>query len=373
MRILSIFGTRPEAIKMAPLVLALNSDPRFESMVCVTGQHREMLDQILRFFQINPDFDLNISKSAQSLFDVSSRIISMMNDVLDKASPDIILVHGDTLTTLSGTLSAYFKKIPIGHVEAGLRTHNLLAPWPEEGNRRMVGSLANIHFAPTESSRKNLLSENICDDTIHVTGNTVVDSLLMATDLRKDQSKSEALDFISPENKVILVTGHRRENFGEGFENICFALRKIAEENKNVDIIYPVHLNPNVMEPVNKILGDIANIHLLPPADYVEFIGYMERAYLILTDSGGIQEEAPSLGKPVLVMRDVTERPEAVEAGTVKLVGTNQKTIYEETVKLLNNSDHYDKMSKAHNPYGDGKTCKRIIEELAKFGKLRDV
>lgn len=373
MRVLSIFGTRPEAIKMAPLVLALDEDPRFVNLVCVTGQHREMLDQILNFFQINADFDLDISKNSQSLFDVSSRIIALMNEVLEDAKPDIVLVHGDTLTTLSGALSAYFKKIPIGHVEAGLRTHDMLAPWPEEGNRRMVGVLTNIHFAPTKSSRENLLSENICDETIHVTGNTVVDALLMASNLRKKKPELQCLDFISQDNRVILVTGHRRENFGEGFENICRALRKIAEDNLDVDIIYPVHLNPNVREPVNKMLGNISNIHLLPPADYPEFIGYMERAYLILTDSGGIQEEAPSLGKPVLVMRDVTERPEAVEAGTVRLVGTDTKSIYDETVKLLNDTAHYSKMSEAHNPYGDGNTCGRIIEELVKFGKLNDV
>lgn len=368
MRVLSIFGTRPEAIKMAPLVLALNADERLESLVCVTGQHREMLDQILDFFKITADFDLNISKHGQSLFDVSSRIIELMEKVLEDAKPDIVLVHGDTLTTLSAALSAYFRKIPIGHVEAGLRTNDIMAPWPEEGNRRMTGVLANINFAPTKSSRENLLNENVAAETIHITGNTVVDALLIATKLRREQSMKQELDFIAQDRKIILVTGHRRENFGGGFENICLALRKIAEENKDVDIVYPVHLNPNVREPANKMLSGVNNIHLLPPADYVKFIGYMERAFLILTDSGGIQEEAPSLGKPVLVMRDVTERPEAVEAGTVKLVGTCTDKIFKETTKLLNDPAYYRKMSEAHNPYGDGKACGRIIEALVNFG-----
>lgn len=365
LRVLTVFGTRPEAIKMAPVVLALGADERFESRVCVTGQHREMLDSILDVFSIRPDYDLNIIRPNQTLFDVSASILTGMKSVLEESRPDIALVHGDTLTTFTAALAAFYARVPVGHVEAGLRTGDLSRPWPEEANRKLTGVLANIHFAPTESSRDNLLREGVDPRRIHVTGNTVIDALMAARKLRDKASKTDALG--PSDRRMILVTGHRRESFGAGFEDICDALARIATRQPDVDIVYPVHLNPNVREPVHRLLGNLPNVTLLEPLEYLEFIGYMERSYLILTDSGGIQEEAPSLGKPVLVMRETTERPEAVTAGTVLLVGTNPDMIVAETERLLTDETHYRRMSEAHNPYGDGLAVDRILNVLADF------
>jgi len=371
-KVLTIFGTRPEAIKMAPLVLALSQDAAFESKVCVTAQHREMLDQVLRLFEINPDYDLNILKPGQGLTELTCGILAGLKPVLDEFKPDIVLVHGDTTTTLSASLAAFYHQIPVGHVEAGLRTGDLSSPWPEEGNRLLTGHLAKWHFAPTEKARENLKRENIADSDIFITGNTVIDALLWVrdrfnSDVSLVQQLADNYPFIETGKKLILVTGHRRESFGGGFERICSALAEIALQHPDVQIVYPVHLNPNVSEPVNRILQGIDNIILIPPQDYLPFVYLMDKAYLILTDSGGVQEEAPSLGKPVLVMRETTERPEAVDAGTVRLVGTNSAKIVEEVNRLLNDENEYNKMSRAHNPYGDGNACHHILDALKHY------
>lgn len=369
MKTLCVFGTRPEAIKMAPLALALAGDERFDAKVCVTGQHREMLDQVLDLFEIKPDFDLNIMKPGQDLTDVTTAILQGMRQVLVDFRPDIVLVHGDTATTLAASLAAYYQQIPVAHVEAGLRTGNLYSPWPEEANRKLTGALANLHFAPTRNSQDNLLNEGVDQDRIVVTGNTVIDALLDVVKRLDEDSELYAraaapVAFLDPSRKVVLVTGHRRESFGGGFERICQALMEVAQQHPDVDIVYPVHLNPNVREPVNRLLSGIDNIQLIEPLDYLPFVHLMSRAYIILTDSGGIQEEAPSLGKPVLVMRDTTERPEAVAAGTVKLVGTEVSNIVRELNRLLLDQEAYRAMSFAHNPYGDGKACQRILDAL---------
>lgn len=369
MKTLCVFGTRPEAIKMAPLVLALAGDSRFEAKVCVTGQHREMLDQVLDLFNIEPDFDLNIMKSGQDLTDVTVSILQGMKQVLKTFRPDIVLVHGDTATTFAATLAAYYQQIPVAHVEAGLRTGDLYSPWPEEANRKLTGAIACRHFAPTETSGSNLKREGVACSDIIVTGNTVIDALLGVIErLKTDEALSLAAAaptaFLNFERRIILVTGHRRESFGDGFERICQALSSIAKQYPDIDIVYPVHLNPNVREPVNRLLSGVENIHLIEPLDYLPFVYLMSRSYIILTDSGGIQEEAPSLGKPVLVMRDTTERPEAVEAGTVKLVGTEVSQIVDALSRLLDDDEAYRAMSYAHNPYGDGAASQRIIEAL---------
>jgi UDP-N-acetylglucosamine 2-epimerase (non-hydrolysing) len=370
-KILTVFGTRPEAIKMAPLVHALAADERFEAKCCVTAQHREMLDQVLELFEITPDYDLNLMKAGQTLNEVTARILLELKPVLEEFKPDVVLVHGDTATTFAASLAAYYEKIAVGHVEAGLRTGNIYSPWPEEGNRRLTGALTKYHFAPTQTSKENLLKENFNPEDISVTGNTVIDALLMVKDkidFDKDLNAtlSAQFPFLDENKKLILVTGHRRESFGGGFERICESLAITAKAHPATQILYPMHLNPNVREPVNRILADIDNIHLIEPQQYLPFIYLMSRAHIILTDSGGIQEEAPSLGKPVLVMRDTTERPEAVEAGTVKLVGTDVEMIVENLNQLLTDESAYQEMSFAHNPYGDGQACKRILNELAK-------
>lgn len=372
LKTLCVFGTRPEAIKMAPLALSLAGDERFEAKVCVTGQHREMLDQVLNLFEIVPDYDLKIMKSGQDLTDVTTTVLQGMKSVLAEFKPDIVLVHGDTATTFATTLAAYYQQIPIAHVEAGLRTGNLYSPWPEEANRKLTGALAALHFAPTDTSRQNLLKEGVDSQTIHVTGNTVIDALLDVVERIKSsaslqQQFHQQFSFLGEGKRIILVTGHRRENFGDGFEKICQALIETAKAFPDIEIVYPVHLNPNVREPVNRLLVGIKNVHLIEPLDYLPFVYLMDRAYLILSDSGGIQEEAPSLGKPVLVMRDTTERPEAVEAGTVKLVGTEIAAITSNLHTLLTDSNAYTQMSFAHNPYGDGKACERILETLSKI------
>lgn len=370
-KVLTVFGTRPEAIKMAPLVHALAADDRFEVRCCVTAQHREMLDQVLELFEITPDYDLNLMKAGQTLNEVTSRILLELKPVLTEFKPDVVLVHGDTATTFAASLASYYEKIEIGHVEAGLRTGNIYSPWPEESNRRLTGALTKYHFAPTETSKENLLKENFDPDDICVTGNTVIDALLMVkekidSDKKLNAKLSTQFPYLDCNKKLILVTGHRRESFGGGFERICESLAITAKTHPNTQILYPMHLNPNVREPVNRILGDIDNIYLIEPQQYLPFIYLMSCAHIILTDSGGIQEEAPSLGKPVLVMRDSTERPEAVEAGTVMLVGTDVKTITENLNVLLTDETRYQAMSFAHNPYGDGQACKRILNELAK-------
>ncbi|WP_340676901.1 UDP-N-acetylglucosamine 2-epimerase (non-hydrolyzing) [Paraglaciecola sp.] len=367
-KILLVFGTRPEAIKMAPLALELMKKNEFEVEICVTAQHREMLDQVLNLFQIIPQYDLNLMQAGQDLYDITSRVLAGLKSVLSQAKPDLVLVHGDTTTTFSTALAAFYQKIPVGHVEAGLRTGDIYSPWPEEINRKLTGALAEIHFTPTEKSRQNLLAENVPDEKIFVTGNTVIDSLLQVVKfIERDKALKKSLeqrfDFIDPTKKMILVTGHRRESFGNGFEQICEALKILAQRN-DVQIIYPVHLNPNVKEPVDRILSNISNIHLIAPLDYLPFVYLMSQSYLIMTDSGGVQEEAPSLGKPVLVMRDTTERPEAIEAGTVKLVGTDLKKMVKEANRLLDDTRAYQEMSFAHNPYGDGEACLRITDIL---------
>nr|WP_257014343.1 UDP-N-acetylglucosamine 2-epimerase (non-hydrolyzing) [Serratia fonticola] len=368
-KVLTVFGTRPEAIKMAPLVHALAQDDAFESRVCVTAQHREMLDQVLRLFEIVPDYDLNIMKPGQGLSEITCRILEGIKGVLEDFKPDVVLVHGDTTTTMATSLAAFYQRIPVGHVEAGLRTGNLYSPWPEEANRKLTGHLAMYHFSPTENSRQNLLRESLRDDHIFVTGNTVIDALLWVRDrIMHNPELRSSLDqrypFLDANKKLILVTGHRRESFGGGFERICSALAEIALQHPDVQVVYPVHLNPNVSEPVNRILKGIDNIILIDPQDYLPFVYLMTRSYLILTDSGGIQEEAPSLGKPVLVMRDTTERPEAVDAGTVQLVGTDVAKIVDAVTRLLTDEGEYHAMSRAHNPYGDGHACQRILEAL---------
>lgn len=370
-KILTVFGTRPEAIKMAPLVHALAVDERFEAKCCVTAQHREMLDQVLELFEIKPDYDLNLMKAGQSLNEVTARILLELKPVLQEFKPDVVLVHGDTATTFAASLAAYYEQIEVGHVEAGLRTGNIYSPWPEEANRKLTGALTKYHFAPTETSQNNLLKENTNPVDISITGNTVIDALLMVKDkIDNDAALNEQLaaqfPMLKEERKLILVTGHRRESFGGGFERICEALAHTAKDNPDTQILYPVHLNPNVREPVNRILSNVDNVHLIEPQQYLPFIYLMSRAHIILTDSGGIQEEAPSLGKPVLVMRETTERPEAVSAGTVKLVGTDVDKIVTGLEVLLKDEEAYAAMSFAHNPYGDGFACQRILDELAK-------
>lgn len=370
-KILTVFGTRPEAIKMAPLVHALEADSHFDAKVCVTAQHREMLDQVLELFEIKPDFDLNIMKAGQTLNDVTTSILKGLRPVLEDFKPDVVLVHGDTATTFAASLAAYYQQINVGHVEAGLRTGNIYSPWPEEANRKLTSAITNYHFAPTEGSRDNLLKEGVLERDITVTGNTVIDALFWVREkLKQDRSLSDSLssmfDYLDPNKKLILVTGHRRESFGRGFERICEALRQIASEHPESQVLYPVHLNPNVQEPVKRLLQDLDNVFLIEPQQYLSFCYLMDRASIILTDSGGIQEEAPSLGKPVLVMRDTTERPEAVDAGTVRLVGTDTALIVDQVDLLLANPVEYQNMSKAHNPYGDGLACGRILKFLVK-------
>lgn len=371
-KVLLVFGTRPEAIKMAPLALQLKQqEGGFETKVCVTGQHRQMLDQVLELFNLTPDYDLNLMKPGQTLSDITSGVLKGLEQVFAEWTPDVVLVHGDTATTFAASLAAYYHKIAVGHVEAGLRTGDIYSPWPEEANRKLTGALTTYHFAPTQSSYNNLIKENIDPKNITITGNTVIDALLtvkekVETDRAVIAQFEQQFNFLDSTKKLILVTGHRRENFGQGFLNICTALANIAKQYPDVQIVYPVHLNPNVQKPVNELLSDISNIYLIAPQDYLPFVYLMNRSYLILTDSGGIQEEAPSLGKPVLVMRDTTERPEAVEAGTVKLVGTDAALIQQSVVELLENTDLYQTMAAAHNPYGDGTASQQIIRALNK-------
>ena len=368
MKILSVFGTRPEAIKMAPVLKKLAGQNGIDSKVCVTAQHRQMLDQVLDLFDIKPDFDLNLMKAGQDLTDISTNVLLGMREVLRTWRPDLVLVHGDTTTTLAASLAAYYEKIEVGHIEAGLRTGNIYSPWPEEMNRHLTGAIASLHFAPTQLARENLLHEGIVSKNILVTGNTVIDALLnvigrVSSDVTLKAKLDKDFEFLDKSKRLILVTGHRRENFGMGFENICNALSEICLSN-NVEVVFPVHLNPNVQGPVHKILGNNPAIHLIAPQDYLPFVYLMNRSHLILTDSGGVQEEAPSLGKPVLVMRDTTERPEAVAAGTVKLVGTDKQTIIDAVRLLIEDESEYLKMSRAHNPYGDGKASDRITEYI---------
>lgn len=367
-KVMVVFGTRPEAIKMAPLVHLLRDQPNLDPLVAVTAQHRRMLDQVLELFDIKPDADLDIMQPGQTLTDVTARIVQGMAPVFAEIRPDLVLVHGDTSTTLSTALSAFYARIPIGHVEAGLRTGNMQAPWPEEMNRRLTAPLAALHFAPTAGSQANLLKEGIRSDCIHVTGNTVIDALLqVVAKFKTDEILSESLQrqfpFLDSNKRLLLVTGHRRENFGGGFERICQALAQLSNR-PDLQIVYPVHLNPNVQEPVRRHLDDLGNVHLIEPQDYLPFVYLMQRAHIILTDSGGVQEEAPSLGKPVLVMRDTTERPEAVDAGTVRLVGTNTDRIVAEVTRLLDDPAAYAQMAEAHNPYGDGRACERIVRAI---------
>ena len=375
-KILVVFGTRPEAIKMAPVIRTL--DDNFDVKICVTAQHRQMLDQVLELFEITPDYDLDIMKSGQDLFDITSNVLSGVKKVFQIEKPNVVLIHGDTTTSLAAAMAAFYLQIPVGHVEAGLRTYDINSPFPEEFNRQITSKIATLHFVPTKIARQNLLDEKVLDSQIYVTGNTVIDALLSKVEKARvvefSDSLLKKLPFLKQEKKdipcIILVTGHRRENFGLGFEEICRALSVVANENQNIQIIYPVHLNPNVREPVNRILSNLNNVHLIEPMEYLAFIKLMDLSYLILTDSGGIQEEAPSLGKPVLVMRDTTERPEAVEAGTVKLVGTNKDEIVKMVNRLLTDSDYYMKMSRAYNPYGDGKASDIICDILVNSGAV---
>mgnify|MGYP000702001759 CR=1 FL=1 len=372
-----VFGTRPEAIKMAPLVKEFQKYPeQFQTIVCVTGQHREMLDQVLHIFEIEPDYDLNIMKQGQDLYDVTARVLIGMRDVLKETQPDVVLVHGDTTTSTATALAAFYQQIPVGHVEAGLRTHNVYSPWPEEMNRQITGRIATYHFAPTPLSRQNLLDEGIKEEAITVTGNTVIDALYMVVDrIKNDKTLDFGLncslikagydvDRLNDGKKLVLITGHRRENFGDGFISMCQAIKTLSEKYPDVDFVYPMHLNPNVRKPIHEVFGEdlsgLGNMFFIEPLEYLSFVYLMEKSTIVLTDSGGIQEEAPGLGKPVLVMRDTTERPEALEAGTVKLVGTNFEKIVREVSALLDDREYYDKMSKAVNPYGDGKACERI-------------
>lgn len=368
-KILIVFGTRPEAIKMAPLVKEFQKYPAlFETKVCVSAQHRQMLDQVLKLFEIVPDFDLDIMKPNQDLYDITTNVLLGLKDVLTAFKPDVLFVHGDTTTTFTASLAAYYQKIEVAHVEAGLRTHNLYSPWPEEANRQLTTVLAKYHFAPTQASQKNLLKENIDPKNILVTGNTVIDALLLTVDKIKSTPKLKqklveqiGLPFDVENSRFVLVTGHRRENFGQGFINICEALKAIALQNPSINIVYPVHLNPNVLEPVKQILSGISNIYLIAPQEYEAFVFLMSHSHIILTDSGGVQEEAPSLGKPVLVMRETTERPEALQAGTVKLVGTDTAKIVREMQSLIDSDLAYNAMCKAHNPYGNGGSCEKIV------------
>jgi UDP-N-acetylglucosamine 2-epimerase (non-hydrolysing) len=373
-KVMLVFGTRPEAIKMAPLVLRLNAEPEsFDICVCVTAQHRQMLDQVLKIFEIVPDIDLNVMKPGQDLFDVTANVLLGIKGVFGDSKPDVLLVHGDTTTTLATAMAGFYAGVPVGHVEAGLRTHDLYAPFPEEFNRQVASKVTRWHFAPTELSRANLIAERVDDASITVTGNTVIDALhwvlhrLEADSERSAnlaQSISQLLPFNWQSDRFVLITGHRRENFGDGFLQICEALRELASRFDSVHFVYPVHLNPNVQKPVRTILAGLSNMHLIEPLDYEPFVYLLKNSYLVLTDSGGIQEEAPSLGKPVLVMRDVTERPEAVDAGTVELVGANKERIVAGVTRLLKDDSHYSKMSHAYNPYGDGKACDRILDVL---------
>jgi len=379
-KILIVFGTRPEAIKMAPLVKTCQDAPSFEIKVCVTAQHREMLDQVLDIFEITPEYDLNLMKTGQDLYDITSGVLMGMKNILSEFKPDIVLVHGDTATTFAASLAAFYQQIKVGHVEAGLRTGNIYSPWPEEANRQLTTQITAYHFAPTETSKTNLLKENVKENTIAITGNTVIDALFLALEKIKSNPDLESniihtiqkqfpnnSKFNIQTSKFILVTGHRRENFGQGFINICESLKTLAQNNPDIEIVYPVHLNPNVQKPVNEILSDTSNVHLIEPQQYEAFIYMMEKSYFIITDSGGVQEEAPSLGKPVLVMRDTTERPEALEAGTVKLVGTNPEQIINEAQTLLDDPTTYETMSKASNPYGNGTACKQIVNFLQEY------
>lgn len=380
-KVMLVFGTRPEAIKMAPLVKEFQKYPReFQTIVCVTGQHREMLDQVLHIFEITPDYDLNIMKQGQDLYDVTARVLIGMRDVLKDSQPDLVLVHGDTTTSTASALAAFYQQIPVGHIEAGLRTHNIYSPWPEEMNRQITGRISTYHFSPTPLSRQNLLSEGIQDTAITVTGNTVIDALYMVVDkIKNDKKLDKELENVLQQSgydvnrlcngkKLVLITGHRRENFGDGFISICKAIKFLTQKYPNVDFVYPMHLNPNVRKPIHEVFGEdfttLNNMFFIEPLEYLSFVYLMEKSTIVLTDSGGIQEEAPSLGKPVLVMRDTTERPEALEAGTVKLVGTNYDRIVIETSALLDNRKYYEEISKAVNPYGDGTACARIIKLL---------
>ena len=376
-----VFGTRPEAIKMAPLVKEFQKYPdKFDTIVCVTGQHRQMLDQVLNLFEIEPHYDLNIMKQGQDLYDVTSRVLTGMRDVLKEAQPDVVLVHGDTTTSTAAALAAFYQQIPVGHVEAGLRTHNIYSPWPEEMNRQITGRIATYNFAPTPLSRENLLKENVTDDKITVTGNTVIDALYMVVDKIKNNPELDAklnaelkeagydVDRLVNGKKLVLITGHRRENFGDGFISMCQAIKALTEKYPEVDFVYPMHLNPNVRRPIHEVFGEnlsgLGNMFFIEPLEYLSFVYLMEKSDIVLTDSGGIQEEAPGLGKPVLVMRDTTERPEALSAGTVKLVGTDYDKIVNEVSYLLDDEKHYDEISKAVNPYGDGLACHRIVKKL---------
>ncbi|MEE0962072.1 MAG: UDP-N-acetylglucosamine 2-epimerase (non-hydrolyzing) [Bacteroidales bacterium] len=380
-KVMLVFGTRPEAIKMAPLVKEFEKYPEtFKTIVCVTGQHREMLDQVLNLFEIRPDYDLNIMKQGQDLYDVTARVLVGMRNVLKEAQPDVVLVHGDTTTSTSAALAAFYQQIPVGHVEAGLRTHNIYSPWPEEMNRLLTGRIATHHFSPTQLSRQNLLTENVAESTIIVTGNTVIDALYWVVNKIKNDAtldnelnallKTAGYDVnrLKDGKKLVLITGHRRENFGDGFINMCTAIKDLTIKYPDVDFVYPMHLNPNVRKPIHEVFGEdlsnLGNMFFIEPLEYLSFVYLMEKSTIVLTDSGGIQEEAPGLGKPVLVMRDTTERPEALEAGTVKLVGTNYDKIVSEVSMLLENKEYYDTMSKAVNPYGDGLACGRIVEWL---------
>lgn len=379
LKVLIVFGTRPEAIKMAPVVKGFQAaSDLFDTVICVTAQHREMLDQVLRLFDIEPHYDLNVMKPNQDLYDVTCSVLAGLKPVLAKEQPDLVLVHGDTTTTLAASLAAYYARAAVGHVEAGLRTGNKFAPFPEEINRKLTGAVADLHFAPTETSRDNLLREGVAPASVYVTGNTVIDALLavvrkLDTDAALAAQMQERFAFLDPARRLILVTGHRRENFGQGFENICNALADIAESTPDAQVLYPVHLNPNVRRPVNDILAarGLSNVHLIEPVDYLPFVYLMNRAYLIITDSGGVQEEAPSLGKPVLVMRDMTERPEAITAGTVLLVGTARHVIVEHATRLLQDNAAYARMSKAHNPYGDGLAVGRILQAVQAWKESR--
>ena len=380
-KVMLVFGTRPEAIKMAPLVKEFQKYPeQFQTIVCVTGQHREMLDQVLHIFEITPDYDLNIMKQGQDLYDVTARVLTGMRDVLKEARPDVVLVHGDTTTSTAAALAAFYQQIPVGHVEAGLRTHDIYSPWPEEMNRLITGRIASYHFSPTPLSRDNLLKENVAKDKIVVTGNTVIDALYMVVDKIKNNKELDLelqcllknvgydINRLTGSKKLVLITGHRRENFGDGFINICTAIKDLTQKYPDVDFVYPMHLNPNVRKPIHEVFGEdlstLGNMFFIEPLEYLSFVYLMEKSTIVLTDSGGIQEEAPGLGKPVLVMRNTTERPEALEAGTVKLVGTNYDKIVDELSRLLDDVLYYDTMSKAVNPYGDGKACGRIVEMM---------
>lgn len=380
-KVMLVFGTRPEAIKMAPLVKEFQKYPEtFKTIVCVTGQHRQMLDQVLQLFEIVPDYDLNIMKQGQDLYDVTSRVLTGMRDVLKESQPDVVLVHGDTTTSTAAALAAFYQQIPVGHVEAGLRTHNIYSPWPEEMNRQITGRIATYNFAPTPLSKSNLLREAVAEESITVTGNTVIDALYWVVNkIKEDKVLNEELQNLLAQagydvtrlaggRKLVLITGHRRENFGDGFINMCTAIRDLTQKYPDVDFVYPMHLNPNVRKPIHEVFGEdlsnLGNMFFIEPLEYLSFVYLMEKSNIVLTDSGGIQEEAPGLGKPVLVMRDTTERPEALEAGTVKLVGTDYDKIVNEVSLLLEDQAHYDAMSKAVNPYGDGLACGRIVETL---------